>query len=230
MNLGCYLKFGKRNHIEHMLKYGEIYFNTPKNFSESKEPERGDSNEGAIWIENSQLKDIQISHPSIGTLNLIPKPNSLSKIIQYHYNFLSFSLYDVSQNIISNSEIKQIDERMLEFGNSALIIQNPNKLIKSVTDELQKLQIRYMIKSVEYKKISKQGNHTLSPFVKDYQYKHQNEVRIIIENLNNKPFSISIGSIEDYCLFSESESMINSEWSVKPIEMIEKIKIVEGGV
>lgn len=222
MNLGCYLKFGKSNHIENMLKYGEIYFNTPKNFSESKEPERGDSNEGAIWIDNSQLKDIEISHPSIGKINLKPKPNSLSKITQYHYHFLSFSLYDISQNIISNSEIKQIDERMLEFGNSALIIQNPKRLINSVTAELKKQHIRYLIKSIEYKKLYEQGNYTLSPFVKDYQYKHQNEVRIIIENKNNTPFSLNIGSIEDYCLFSESESMIKTEWSVKPIEMSEK--------
>jgi hypothetical protein len=228
MSLSCFIKFGKKEHIESLLKSGEIYFNTPKTFSDSKEPEKGDSSEGAIWLDNAQLTDIKVEHPTIGIINLIPKPNSLSKITQYHYNFLSFSLYDVSQNIVSNSEIKQIDERMIEFGDSALIIKKPIKFIESIISELKKQNIRYELKPVEYKELSEKGKHIINPFVKDEEYKHQNEYRIIIENLNNKPFSINIGSIEDYCLFSESESMIKTEWSVKPVKMSEQIKFEEG--
>ena len=67
--------------------------------------------------------------------------------------------------------------------------------------------------SVNYKNLNI-GKMDLTPFDKKIEHSHQNEFRIIIENLNNSTKTINIGSIEKLCKVVPSEAIIESEMKV----------------
>jgi hypothetical protein len=121
----CFIKFTKREFAEKLLKNGEVFFNLPSSFNNLTEKERGDDNEGAEWIEYSQITHIKAEHPTLGTFEFNPVPNSPSKIIQYNYFFLSFSLYAVTPDLFDKDNSHTIDSRMNEFGDTAIIIEEP---------------------------------------------------------------------------------------------------------
>lgn len=222
-HLICLIKFGKKRHLEKMLKDGEIYFNTVDSYTDSNEPERGDLNEGADWIENAQFTSVKVQHPTLGEHIFSPKKNELGKLIQYNFYYLSHSLFAITPNTFSKSDVFQIDQRISEFGDSALMIIKPYELLRNIVTELKRQNVRYEIKGIEYQDLSQSGRIEMNPFIKDIEFAHQNEYRIIIENLSNASRSIHIGSMEDYTVLVDSKSMIETIWKAK-----RKIKIVEG--
>jgi len=215
-DLICLIKFAKKkSHLEGLMNYGEIFFNKVQTHTDSIEPERGDSNEGAVWIENAQIFDIKAEHPVLGIHNFQPQKNTLGKIVQYNFNFLSHSLYKITPDIFSKSDIFQINETMEEFGQYALMIKKPYDFFNALVSELKRQKIQYEIKAIEYKDLSKEGRFTVTPFIKDKAYSHQNEIRIIIKNIENQAKSIQIGSIADYCILTDSQTMVETVWEAK---------------
>jgi len=215
----CLIKFGSSEYNEKLLKEGELYFNTPIKYNElsGSENETGDNNEGAEWIENTQLKKISVEHSTTGELVLTPIPNSLSKIIQYNYYYLSYSLFVISSRLFENTDKYQIDKKMLDMknANSALMIKEPYKFINCIISEIKKLGLQYEAGIVEYKKLNCEGRIEIRPFDKKIEHQHQVEFRIVIENKDNLPKKIYIGSIEDYCIISSSKSMVETIWEAK---------------
>lgn len=53
----CYIlvKIGKKEHMERLLKYGEVYMNSTKFFRDHENAEIGDTYEGALYIENGRV-------------------------------------------------------------------------------------------------------------------------------------------------------------------------------
>jgi hypothetical protein len=76
----CLIKFGQKEHVEKLLKEGELYFNTVSTYAELDDEERGDANEGAEWINNAQVVKIKVEHPTLGSLELFPATNQLSNL------------------------------------------------------------------------------------------------------------------------------------------------------
>ena len=214
-HLICLIKFGKKHHLEKMLKDGEIYFNTVDSYTDSNEPERGDLNEGADWIENGQFANIKVEHQTLGEHTFTPKMNELGKLIQYNFYYLSHSLFAITPNTFSKSDVFQIEQRMLEFGDSALMIKKPYELLQNIVTELKRQSVKYEIKEIEYQDLSQSGRIEMNPFIKDIEFAHQNEYRIIIENLNNASRSIHIDSMEGYTVLVDSKSMIGTIWEAK---------------
>jgi len=211
----CLIKFGEKEHIEKLLKQGELYFNTVSTFSELKDKERGDVNEGAEWIKNAQVKKIKVEHPTLGSLELFPATNQLSKLVQYNFYYLSFSLYAITPRCFEVTNKFQIDNRMLEFNDTALFIKEPYKFINSVVSKLKKDGIKYEANIVTYDDLCREGSLEITPFTKKIEHQHQMEFRIIIENTDNEAKVISIGSIEDYSVLLSSKSMIETIWEAK---------------
>jgi len=211
----CLIKFGQKEHVEKLLKEGELYFNTVSTYAELDDEERGDANEGAEWINNAQVVKIKVEHPTLGSLELFPTTNQLSKLRQYNFYYLSFSLYAISPRSFEKTDSFQIDNRMLSFSDTAILIKEPYKFINSIVSKLKKKGIKYEANIVTYDDLCREGNIELSPFIKKMEHQHQMEFRIIIENKDNQPKLISIGSIEDYSVIVSSESMIATIWQAK---------------
>jgi hypothetical protein len=208
----CFIKFTERQFADKLLKDGEVYFNLPSSFNNLTEKERGDDNEGAEWIDNSQIIHIKSEHPTLGKFEFKPVPNSLSKIVQYNYSFLSFSLYAVTPDLFNKDDTHKIDPRMCEFGDTAIIIEEPYIFLNSIIAELKSKNLNYEIKPVNYRDMTS-GRVDLIPFDKKQEHQHHCEFRIIIENTDNVAKPIKIGSIEKYSRLVSSKSLIESTWT-----------------
>lgn len=212
----CLIKFAKKkSHLESLMNNGEIFFNEVQTYTDSIEPERGDSNEGATWLENAQFINIKVEHPVLGTHNFKPQKNTLGKLTQYNFDYLSHSLYEITPDIFSKSDTFQISEKMKQFGDYALMIKKPYDFFNALVSELKRQKIQYEIKAIEYKDLSKEGKFTVTPFIKDKEYSHQNEIRIIIKDKENRAKSIQIGSLADYCILTDAQTMIEMVWKAK---------------
>lgn len=162
----CIIKFGKKNRLESFLRKGELYFNTTKNLNDVTKfgTEQGDENEGAEWIENTQFAEIKVNHPKLGKFKFKPLPNQLGKLTQYNHNYLTCSFFILTTKDFKNSDILKVDEKMLEFGNHALIIKKPQIFIDSLITVLEEENLDYAAKKVEYKDLKTKGRIQMNPF------------------------------------------------------------------
>ena len=209
----CFIKFTKREFADKFLD-GQIYFNTPSSFNNLKERERGDENEGAEWIDNTEIVAIKTEHPTLGSVEFKVGSNSVSKMTQYNYHYLSFSLYAVTSALFIKDDSHKIDSRLIEFGDSAIIIEEPYIFLNSIISELKNKKLEYEIKPVIYRDLTK-GRIDLIPFDKKIEHQHQCEFRIIIKNTYNLAKILEIGSIEKYSKLVNSQFIIESLWTAK---------------
>jgi hypothetical protein len=215
-DLMCLIKFAKKkSHLVSLMNKGEIFFNEVQTYTDLNEPERGDSNEGAIWLKNAQFTNIRADHPTLGAFNFKPQKNTLGKITQYDFYYLVQSLYAITSDVFSKSDTFQISAKMKHFGDYALMIKKPYDFFNAIVSELKRQKIQYEVKAIEYKDLSEEGKYTVTPFIKDKEYSHQNEIRVIIMDKENKAKSIQIGSLADYCILTDTQTMIEMEWKAK---------------
>lgn len=210
----CFLKFTEREFAEKLINKGQIYFNLPNTFNKLVNKERGDDNEGAEWIDNSSIVHIKVEHPTLGTFEFQPVPNSVSKIVQYNYYFLSFSLYAITSALFNNDNTHKIDSQMSEFGDTAIIIDEPYIFLNAIISELKSKNLEYEINLVNYRDLTN-GKVVLVPFDKKQEHQHHCEFRIIIKNTDDTPKIIEIGSIKNYSRQVSSKSIIESIWTAK---------------
>jgi len=209
-NILLLIKFFKEKEFaDRLLNMGQVYFNVATFYNESTNKEQGDSNEGAEWIDNTPIVNVKVTHPTIGTFEFKPVTTSPSKVIQYNYYYLSFSLFALTSDLFDKNGSYKMNSSMSEFGDTAIVIEDHNKFLTALTKELKNRNIKYEVKSVNYRDLSN-GRVELTPFDKKQEHQHQRELRVIIENTENKPKSIDIGSIAEYskivrsCLLTES--------------------------
>jgi len=205
--------FREEEYADKFLKLGQVYFNVPTIYNESTNNEQGDINEGAEWIDNTTILSIKVEHPTIGIVELKPLKTEPSKVIQYNNYYLSFSLFMFTPDLFDVDDSFRMDSRMIEFGDTAVIIEDPYKFLNSLTKELKNRNIKYEIKRVTYRDLST-GRVDLTPFDKKQEHSHQHELRVIIENFEDKAKPIDIGSIEHYCKIVKSSLLTEYPWNI----------------
>tara|TARA_R110002049_G_scaffold60372_3_gene162255 strand:- start:1106 stop:1771 length:666 start_codon:yes stop_codon:yes gene_type:complete len=208
-----FIKFGKKKYLESLLKNGELFFNAPKVFNKIKETntEQGDENEGAIWIKNSENVELTINHPEIGEYKFKSIPNKVTKLTQFNHNYLICSFYAITNRDFEQSKILEIDERMSNFGEYALIISNTKLLTDSIINSAEKEGLSLSGKKVEYKELSILGRIELNPFIKKIEHSYQKEYRLVIKN------SLESSKILKVCELGENGKII-------PTENLKKLK------
>jgi hypothetical protein len=208
-----FIKFTQKKYAKKLIN-GDIFFNLPTYYNYSDNEEVGDQNEGAEWIDNSEVKSIRAEYPGNKIYNFTAIPNSISKITQYNYYFLSFSLYTVYKSAFNESGIFKVDSKIKNSKyDTAIVIEDPFEFLKRIEEKLKLEKINYEMDSVNYKNLNI-GKIDLTPFDKKTEHSHQNEFRIIIKNLNNSTRTINIGSIEKLCKVVASEVILESEMKV----------------
>ena len=220
----CLLKFGKQKYLKNLIDQGEIYFNSPKNFSESVIPEQGDKYEGSRWVQ--QIKEpirVKLEHPTIGVFNF--KTCGNSELIEYNDNFLSYSLFAFTNKCFNNSSTFSIDNKILDCEDytHCIVIKTPNQFLVSIQNVLNKSHIQYEGNLCEYKNIQKTGFHKTGVFVKDYNdFSNQKEFRITIAAKGNeKCKKIYIGNLSEYCVLVDAESFVKeSVWKANKCDRV----------
>jgi len=208
-----FIKFGKKKYLESLLKNGELFFNATKEFNKIKETnnEQGDENEGAIWIKNFENVELTINHPEIGEYKFKSVPNKITKLTQFNHNYLTCSFYAITNKDFEQSKILEIDERMSNFGEYALIISNTKLLTDSILNSAEKEGLSLSGKKVEYKELSILGRIELNPFIKKIEHNYQKEYRLVIKN------SLESSKILKVCKLGENGKII-------PTENLKKLK------
>ena len=102
------------------------------------------------------------------------------------------------------SEVDKLDKKNKKFGDTFLVINNPEEFLKRVDSALKNRSIDYDAGLVSY-----YDEHNFSGdldiFKKPKKFEHQSEYRIFFDLGSNEPFKINIGSIEDISTIYEIE-------------------------
>lgn len=187
--------------MKELYDKGEVYFNTVDFFKQcDNNKERFDIYENAseidqiTWLKIADEKGgfYQLSKEigngiHLSNANLITHDNTIKGNI--------FSCIGITPDNIN--EFKQINSKFKEFGDTVLLIENPNEFLNRIVRELDKKKIKHRIGLVNYyNPFSKIGS--LSVYDKKEEHSYQNEFRIWINYEEDKPTTITIGSIKDF--------------------------------
>ncbi|RKN83480.1 hypothetical protein [Ulvibacterium marinum] len=187
------LKFGKKEHIENLLRKGEIFMNTIQWFKNFEKEGIGDIYEGASEVENIKNGRLTLRIPN----NPVTFNNASLQLRKHHTGHIGniFSTYAISTLLLRRKSIHRIDKRMNRFGTHCLIIKDVQQFLNSVTNKLAEMGIEYSHNMVRYKNLNK-NNHKLSLFNKTHLLSYQKEHRIIALTDEDSVLQFEIGSIE----------------------------------
>ena len=212
----CLIKFSKkRKYLESFLQKGELFFNSTENLNilEETNKEQGDENEGAEWIENVCLSEVKCNHPTLGEFKFKPDPKTPWKLTQFNHNYLTCSFYIITTKNFENTDILKVNEKMLEFGEHAIIIKNPKIFMDNLIEALELEDVDYSARKVKYKNLKSDGRIEMNPFIKKLEHKYQNEFRIIIKN-QSIPKPIKIKDIDKIGQIVSSKFIVESKWQL----------------
>ncbi|MBJ2175545.1 hypothetical protein JBL43_14935 [Aureibaculum sp. A20] len=204
-----FVKFGQKEHIEGLQNKGLLYLNTVDFFKklESEQGARGDFLEGASEIKNIYEQDESILTINPGGKDEIHLNLTKAQIRQFfNYKGNIFSLFSIFNNKKETQEI-EFEKSMKSFGDTALIITNVSEFLKRVKLELDRQKYKFDWRLVDYYNENERNLKELNIFSKASTFQNQNEFRIYVENVNNKPLKIEIGSIKEISYIVESEKL-----------------------
>lgn len=195
-NFASFIKFGKKEHLEKLYHYGELFCKPIEYFSKIDEKDlRGDKYDGITYIK--QITNLKVMHQG----NLIASSSS-GRL--YGRNpkdkgniFCLFGLASESLNLDSKTIQKLvINLDGVSFGDAALWIYDPGEFVKRVKKALTKQDYKFDFYPVTYLDYNTYEGE-LSPFTKSHIYACQSEVRFWIANDQNVDLKINIGDISD---------------------------------
>ena len=197
-NLFWLIKFGRKEH----LNKGQMRFGSIKEFESSTKNERGDKFEGAINIVNGQFSKIEYDHPDLGKGSFKPAQDTRGTITNFTDDpYFCFSSYALTSDCFKEDSY-EIDKRMLDFGEYALVIKEPILFFNHVKNKLNNLGIEYSYKLIHYKDYKQEGKITTNLFSKTDDLSHQFEHRTLIRTKTKKEeVFIEVGSIEEFLFF-----------------------------
>lgn len=194
---GCVIaKIGKKEHMKHLIEYGEVYMNTTEFFRNHKNPEIGDSFEGAMYIKDGRVSTFRKNlffEKLFCVLNLseiVSKCNELPYsrcyndyvkeiIVRYHLGELSGFAPGEEIFMVVIKDVQEFNCRFKVACNKA---------------KAQFVDNRGILYYNEYK--IKPDTH-ISPFMKRQKYMKQNEIRYLVKKSNNIPLVLYLGSLND---------------------------------
>ncbi len=200
------MKIGTKENILDSYLNNYLYFNTVDHFRslENSPIGRHDPHEGDLLIKQ------------------VVKLTAEKDGISYHFHeiFKSFSaqyhefLAKVPGNICSfctftltqDKNEYTIDNRLKEFGDTALIITDFSKFVKAADRAIAKLKFGYSRKQIEYYD-PKTYTGDLSFFHKDIFFQYQNEYRILIKSSGEKPIKLDISDLNKVSTIFDLQSL-----------------------
>lgn len=201
--LNLLIKVGTEHHIDQLQKNGLIHSKTVKYFREREIREvegRKDSSEGAqgsINISNMKIlvdnKELPLTINST-RLNLFDPELDLTHI---------FCLYAVTPDLKIDQPF--IDKRVSKFGDTALLITEPEKFVTRVMERV-KGNYECTYKPVHY--YPDDGDYMkLTVFNKPVSFQYQREFRFHFKHSNKEDIEFEIGSIEDISIKIKSDKL-----------------------
>lgn len=194
------LKIGKRENMEKLLYNGEVFMRHVENFRNEDIGDflRGDFAEGLAW---TPFLNFRI--PSLEKHGLNIRNVKINEDLDFSH---IYSMFMLDEDFWYNK--KEISDKLLEFGDTALII-NPKEFVEKVKS-VYKVQggiVNYYKEPLIPQRISE--------FSKRKGFEFQNEYRFIANSKTNDPVKILIGSLEDIAILVPTKSLITMKFVIK---------------
>jgi len=200
------IKIGQEEHINELQKEGHLFCNTLKYFREveKKDFNRHDGREGAFKtevIENPEDYKLSIDGEEVPITLTFLRFNEFDSTEEY---YKLFCLFGVKRKHVTGEPF--LDEKILKFGEKALIIIDLQEFMDRIKERLNELDLEFEFGHVKY--YEENGvNENLTPFHKPDEFQHQEEFRLLIKEDSETPFSFKIGSIEDISTVVEANRL-----------------------
>jgi hypothetical protein len=207
----CLIRISSKQYIENLYYKGEIYMNTVDYYRKcNNNLQVGDRLEGPSYYYG----------PGQISLDL---PNGVSIPVNiksfetwFNQNINLYCLFGITQYEVNEAQsMPNISLYPLkDFGNYMCIIRDPETFIKRISAKLEELGYHsYICRRVEYVDKGYQGE--ITPYMKRDIYRHQHEIRFVVDNTVNEPLKFEIGSIEDISMIMPFDGNVNVQF--KPL-------------
>lgn len=190
------VKIGKKEHLERLIEYGEVYMNTTKFYRDHDNPEIGDPYEGALYIKDGRVADFRdnLYHEKLFCMwnlnNMFPLYDDIIHSTHYDsdtgYTHIALDLRKLSgftpgedPYMVVIKDVRQFNQRFKEACKKQRV-EFVNARIVEYYDE-------YAIKP----------HIRLSPFWKRLRYKKQQEIRFLVKRNDRNPLVLKLGSLKD---------------------------------
>lgn len=209
-----FIKFSDEQFIDDMYDNEYLYFNSYSIFKQNMPEEKGryDAREGNL--KNIQIADLKLS---IGGKELkYEKAPHFNAQFCEHLNdpkLVSCSLYSILLTEGINSI--QIDERMREFGNKALMILDHNKFWSMLDFSLMG-DDRWYKRDFLNLYDPKTYNGSLNYFDKDKYYSYLNEYRIMKHVPHSTPLRVLLPGLKEISVVADFDEVQEFTVTVKP--------------
>lgn len=209
------IKIGKQEYMDNFLLTGELYFDTVMSFIKKDEnQERYDDHEGAEDIK--QVNWIKLHSEDGKVIEFSRADSKLIKLSSAYFlthsatiNGNVFCCSAVTPDTINN--FKNLDPRFKEFGDTIILIGNPNIFFDRIESELNRRKYEFEIGFVHYYD-PKEEERPLSIFNKKISLSYQNEIRILIKNDTSRPIKVHIGPIKDIAVKFKMDDILNATY------------------
>lgn len=207
---GCFIKFGKKEHLKELREKGLLYCNPIQYFTSIEDQSlRGDEMENVVDMHYMESGTVTLSpvgeKPSANSTTMpFRDARFTSRIVEPFGNL--FCLFSINLLDKPFGEVFTISERVKEFGDSFLLIHDSSAFFNRVQRAAATHQLRADADLVEYKDFSRfTGKKTV--FQKDLRYAYQQEWRLYIHNNKAELIKLEIGSLEDISVWGTSKSI-----------------------
>ena len=211
IQISCFalVKIGKKEHMERLLKYGEVYMNSTKFFRDHENAEIGDTYEGALYIENGRVAKYR------------NKINNEKLYCMWHINSMFPLHQDIIHSIVydetTGKRTVSLDFRKLSGftpgeDSYMVVIHNVKKFNERFNKACKKAKANFIKHCVVtyYDEYAINPNKRLSPFHKRKRYEKQQEIRYLAYKDTNKPLTLKLGSLEDIAgIYNVNEVCLN---------------------
>lgn len=200
------------------LMNGEVYANSIFNFRKTEDDfGRGDLFEGSIKTINKNEISNEDFFKGVSENFIDHIVGNVVYIDEFSQYLKVFSMYCLEKDAI-------IDEKILKFGDSCIIIKNKEEFFKRIGIALNCMRINidaFNLGKVSYYDFEDETKY-LNPLYKLRTLSWQNEFRIVfypgamLSVFDRSPIKINIGSIEDIAELKDSKTFIR-EYNRKEI-------------
>ena len=202
------VKFGKHHHIE-SLQNGLVYMNPWEYFRQVENVEQKDISEGIdVWF-NPDTTDIMLDGHKF-TKNSGTVSASLSS---EHNTIKIFCATLISRRDSIREDLKILDDRVKDFGESYLVIYNLKEFFSRLLVALERDKTLGKIVEYESKKIKYVDQEfydgDFGPFRKFSQFRHQKEWRLAIQSKTLNEYRLDIQDIADISELGKTDKFIN---------------------
>lgn len=187
-----FIKFGKREHMDKLLREGEVFLNTSQFYRDCKNPEVGDSNEGLI---QQPLPDI-IKIDGVGCCGV-----NIHE--RFYVNKNLYCLYCIENEDIKNAlnEKNQYEFDLTGFngfGDCCVVFHYLEPFVNKIKEAIEKEDLKLLgCKLVRYEDFDSYPGK-IGHFMKDKKFSHQREFRFVIDSDEARQRKIYLGNLEEY--------------------------------